>query len=183
MAQNKQFSMKRILVALTSLCVLAFIGYSFFSASDNAKPKPITLSDFVEMPMPKPVNKMGYCSLDIINTHPSTKASVNIDSSIEPNLTFSGWSVKPDDQSLADGVICIIDNKYVVPTAYGTVRNDVATYLKKPSSKNCGFSGSCAASLFDKGDHVMSIAILGPDKKHYYRLNNRYSNKFGFTLL
>jgi len=182
-ARSKKLLMRKTLITLTLLCAVVFVGYSYFSSGGGAKPRTDMLSDFTETAMPEPNNKQGYCSLDLINDHPADITGVNIDSSSEPKLTFQGWAVKPDDHSVADGVIGIIDDKYVIPVKYGLIRKDVATYLKNPGAAYCGFSGTCQADLFDKGTHVISIAILCPDKKHYYRLNNRLNNKFGFTIL
>lgn len=135
--------------------------------------KPLSLADLSETHVPESNPAEQYYSLDLINGYPLTKnTNIVIDSSKESSFQFVGWVVRPKTKSIEGSVFVIVDNKCVIPAAYGLSRPDVAGTLNMPGSTYCGYWGMCRSNLFAKGKHSLSLAVVDYDKKHYYRLIN-----------
>lgn len=120
-----------------------------------------------------PQGNLQYCALCTINgRHLNNLHDPLIDFAVERSFTFDGWVINPENKSFEGGVFGVVDGTYIIPAAYGLDRPDAAEYLNNASLSCCGYWGSCRSDFFPKGKHSLSLAIVKPDKQHYYSLPN-----------
>jgi phosphoglycerol transferase len=79
----------------------------------------------------------------------------------------SGWAVDGPRRVPAAGVDVVID-RAVFPTTYGTHRNDVAQYFKRPSYRDTGFTAIIPANALARGEHWLSIRVVTADGGCYF---------------
>ncbi len=81
----------------------------------------------------------------------------------------SGWAVDHPHRLPASAVDIVIDNQALVPSTYGTNRDDVGSYFNKPGYRESGFAASIPAETLTKGDHAISLRVLSSDGRCYYQ--------------
>ena len=79
----------------------------------------------------------------------------------------SGWAVDGPRRAPAAGVDVVID-RTVFPTTYGTHRNDVAQYFKRPNYRDTGFTAIIPANTLARGEHWLSIRVVTSDSRCYF---------------
>ncbi len=168
------------ITAATSLIVMCtiFHYYIFPTMVHYPEHKALKLPCKLESRLRVNASAMQYCMLDRINNHAYIGNSAVVSASQEPEFFFNGWAVKPQDYSLSGGVFGIIDGKLALPFRYGLARPDVSNALRKPDSRDCGYTGSCSSKLFTPGEHTISLAVMDRDKEHY----NVWPNAFHFNV-
>ena len=68
----------------------------------------------------------------------------------------------------AAGVDIVID-RVVYPTTYGTHRNDVAEYFRRPNYRDTGFAAVIPANAIPLGEHWLSIRVVTADGRCYFQ--------------
>jgi len=117
---------------------------------------------------------MGACggqSLTVIDQRGTTHApfapgSIHVAASGE--LKVSGWAVDHPHR-LAAGAVDVVVDKTLFPSTYGTNRDDVGNYFKRPGYRESGFTASIPAEKLTKGDHAISLRVLSSDGRCYYQ--------------
>jgi hypothetical protein len=82
------------------------------------------------------------------------------------SITFAGWAVDEDRQSLASGVDLVIDG-LTLAADYGGEREDVAGYFKTPQIRDSAFCLFLPAGWLAKGRHSVSIRVISGDGRTY----------------
>ena len=57
----------------------------------------------------------------------------------------------------------------VFPTTYGTHRNDVAEYFRRPNYRDTGFTAVIPANAIPRGEHWLSIRVVTADGRCYFQ--------------
>lgn len=83
-------------------------------------------------------------------------------------IKLEGWAVDTSNESTAGGVYIDIDGE-LFPTFYGAEREDVRRYFKSGAYRYSGFERAIPLSEIGVGSHELSVVILTPDRKRYYR--------------
>ena len=83
-------------------------------------------------------------------------------------IKLEGWALDTSNESTAGGVYIDIDGE-LFPTFYGTARRDVRRYFKSEAYRYSGFERAIPLSEIGVGSHELSVVILTPDRKGYYR--------------
>ena len=79
----------------------------------------------------------------------------------------AGWAVDGPRRAPAAGVDVVID-RAVFPTTYGTHRNDVAQYFKRPAYRDTGFTAIIPANALARGERWLSIRVVTADGRCYF---------------
>lgn len=83
------------------------------------------------------------------------------------SVTMAGWAVDGPSVALASAVDISIDGT-PYNADYGIERDDVATYLKIPAYRDCGFRLILPAGVIGKGTHSAAVRIVSRDGKSYW---------------
>ena len=80
----------------------------------------------------------------------------------------SGWAVDGPGRAPAAGVDIVID-RIVFPSIYGSHRNDVAQYFKRPDYRDTGFTATIPANSVPRGEHWLSLRVVTADGRCYFQ--------------
>jgi phosphoglycerol transferase len=131
----------------------------------SAKPMPVTAA-------------MGACggqtmtNIDRIgpNTAPFGEATLHVPGSGELNV--SGWAVDQMAHAAAQGVDVLVDQTSF-PAVYGTAREDVIAYFKRPEYRGSGFAAAIPMEELGRGPHALALRVVSADRRCYYQTPGR----------
>ena len=83
-------------------------------------------------------------------------------------VLIMGWAIDPANKNLAGGIEVVLDGSTYI-AHYGTSRNDVADYFKRPDYQRAGFELLLPPGQLAKGEHSASIRVIASNKKSYYQ--------------
>lgn len=82
-------------------------------------------------------------------------------------VVFDGFGFDSVAKIPARGVDVAVDGK-AYGTAYGAVRQDVATYFSQPGLANVGFRVVLPTGTLSVGPHKVAVRVIAADGKGYY---------------
>ncbi len=156
--------------------VLQRLGYNVFSdprAQQGFLPPLSALSPVASSTFSGGIDALGTdTESDLLRTGQENRPIV-VPQEEASFIKLEGWAVDVTNQSLAGGVYIDIDGK-LFPAFYGTVRRDVVRYFRgNRAYKYSGFERAIPLSEIGAGSHELSIVVLTPDRKGYYRPNQK----------
>ena len=80
----------------------------------------------------------------------------------------SGWAVDQHANTHAAGVDVVI-NQAAFQTIYGTDRNDVAAYFKRPDYLQSGFVAAIPKGQVARGAHALALRVVSADARCYHQ--------------
>jgi hypothetical protein len=113
------------------------------------------------------VTKFAFDAVNDIPFSPPPPMPIRIASTVP--ITLRGWAVDASNNTIAGGVIVVVDDSQRYQATYGGERNDVAAVLGNPEYRYSGFSITFPAGILSSGRHILSIAILTHDSEGCYQ--------------
>jgi hypothetical protein len=111
--------------------------------------------------------------IDAITMHADQYAGgqyiYTLDRSDQRYVSFNGWAADPNSKGPVGGVSVIVDHSLELPAAYGFDRAEIARVLKKSGYIRSGFNASCLSTFLPYGAHSISLKLLSPDGRSYYK--------------
>lgn len=88
-------------------------------------------------------------------------------------ITLEGWGDDASAKLPGAGVAVLIDGQIIATGLYGFDRDDVAKYFGIPAVRFSGYRIQLAADSIAPGKHLMNVAVIAADRKHYEPLSAR----------
>jgi hypothetical protein len=80
-------------------------------------------------------------------------------------IDISGWAVDGPDQSCAAAFTVVLNGITLVPTSYGSDRNDVAAAYHRSAYRFSGFRATIRRGTLLPGVYTVDFVVLSSDKK------------------
>jgi hypothetical protein len=136
----------------------------------------------IAAPIAAPAKPVAYAPLVRLSSAPGKPPQAAIDAlthAVGPagnvfaagsTVYVNGWAGGADKKPLS-GIVIVVDHHlaYDATAQYGVLRPDVAKAFNAPAMTAIGFNGvPLPTAGLVRGPHLLEIAGLTPDKKHYW---------------